>query len=397
MKTIILILISTLTISGLQAQSKKKVNQQLLIELAAVTNTSDSLEEIRGNKEREMKYLSDHLASLNKRIRNQKNTEDKSRSEIIRFHTDLVQMGFNADSIFSLNDLNVLISPIQKENILEMDIPVFQPIDFTLVSALQDLTDVKIKVQNEMLEHKIAEFDKANELNKKVLVNQQSQIDELRAIRTKVEVFVEGYDAFNRQLSGKSNDLKRKYFEVAEKKAEAERVKREKELAAASKSKGKKPKVVEITDDPFDNPFMEERRGYIEKDSQDGFIAVPPPPPPVKEPPVPEILETVEQPAEFPGGQQAMKTYLSANLKYPVAAIEAGIQGKCYIKFVVSETGNISNVIVAKGVPDCPSCDAEAVRVVKSMPKWKPAMNSGKPVNSWYTLPVSFKIVTGKQ
>ncbi len=392
MKTIILILISALTVSGLQAQSKKKLNQQLLTELAAVQNTSDSLEEIRGSKEREMKDLSDHLISLKKRLRNQESAEAKWRSEIIRFHTNLVQMGFNADSMYSLNDLNTLVSPIQKEHIPEPEIMV-QPFEFALVSALPDLTDVKIKVQNEMLQHKIAEFEKANELNNAVLVNQQSQIDELKTIQKEFGIFVEGYETFNVQLSQQLNILKKKYFEVAEKKAEAERVKREKELAAANKSKVKKPKVVEI----MGYPIIEERTPDIQKDSDDHFKAVPPPPPPMKTAPAPEILETVEQPAEFPGGQQAMNAYLSANLKYPAEAIEMGLQGKCYIKFMVSETGNVSNVIVAKGVPDCPSCNAEAVRVVKSMPKWKPAINDGKPVNSWYTLPVSFKIVSVKQ
>lgn len=82
-----------------------------------------------------------------------------------------------------------------------------------------------------------------------------------------------------------------------------------------------------------------------------------------------------------------------ANLKYPQVALDMRLQGKCYVKFAISESGKVSNVLIARGVPDCPECDSEAVRVVKSMPAWSPAVNNGKAVSSWYNLPVAFKIV----
>jgi protein TonB len=87
-----------------------------------------------------------------------------------------------------------------------------------------------------------------------------------------------------------------------------------------------------------------------------------------------------------------MNAFLASNIKYPETAIKLGLQGKCYLKFVVSENGNVSNVNVVKGVTDCPECDKEAIRVVRSMPNWKPAKMNGKAVNSFYTLPVSFKL-----
>lgn len=113
---------------------------------------------------------------------------------------------------------------------------------------------------------------------------------------------------------------------------------------------------------------------------------------PIEKPKEPEIFEVVEEPAEYPGGINEMRKYLAENINYPDIAREMGYQGKCYLRFVVSENGYISNVVVKKGVPDCPECDKEAIRVVKSMKQWKPAKNNGKPVNSYYTLPVSFKL-----
>ena len=110
------------------------------------------------------------------------------------------------------------------------------------------------------------------------------------------------------------------------------------------------------------------------------------------EPSAPEIFTIVEENAEFPGGLAAMMKYIQQNVQYPAMAREAGISGKCFLKFVVNETGDISNVEVLKGVPGCPDCDKEAIRVVKSMPKWKPAKMTGRAVKCYFNLPFSFKI-----
>jgi len=110
------------------------------------------------------------------------------------------------------------------------------------------------------------------------------------------------------------------------------------------------------------------------------------------EPAAPEIFTIVEENAEFPGGLSAMMKYIQQNVQYPAMAREAGISGKCFLKFVVNETGDISNVEVLKGVPGCHDCDKEAIRVVKSMPKWKPAKMTGRAVKCYFNLPFSFKI-----
>lgn len=104
-----------------------------------------------------------------------------------------------------------------------------------------------------------------------------------------------------------------------------------------------------------------------------------------------EIRE-VDEPAQFPGGYDALRAYLGKNIRYPSLPYELGIQGKCYIRFVVSKKGDISDVTIMRGVPDCNECDQEAVRVVKGMPDWKPGKSNGKIVNSYFNLPVNFVI-----
>lgn len=97
-----------------------------------------------------------------------------------------------------------------------------------------------------------------------------------------------------------------------------------------------------------------------------------------------------EQP-EFPGGIIPMIKYIKANTKYPASALEAKKNGKCDVKFLVNVNGTISDVSIIDGIANCPECDEEAIRVVKSMPKWKPGKIAGKAVALYYNVTVNFK------
>ena len=103
-----------------------------------------------------------------------------------------------------------------------------------------------------------------------------------------------------------------------------------------------------------------------------------------------EVFVIVEDMPEFPGGELALRKWISNNVKYPVIAAENGIQGKVYVTFVVDKDGSISNARVARGVD--PSLDQEALRVVNNLPKWKPGKQRGKPVRVSYTVPINFQL-----
>jgi protein TonB len=102
------------------------------------------------------------------------------------------------------------------------------------------------------------------------------------------------------------------------------------------------------------------------------------------------LYDAVEQMPEFPGGMPAMIEYLQNNLKYPKDAIKQQVGGRVMVMFVVETDGSLSNVRVARKVFH--SLDTEAVRVVKSMPKWKPGKEKGRLVRVNYTLPVVFSL-----
>ena len=102
------------------------------------------------------------------------------------------------------------------------------------------------------------------------------------------------------------------------------------------------------------------------------------------------VFDVVEQMPDFPGGPAELMKYLSTNVKYPEEAYSKGIEGRVILTFIVEKDGSISNVKVIKSVSE--EIDAEAIRVIESMPKWKPGTQSGKAVRVKYTIPVTFRL-----
>ena len=110
-----------------------------------------------------------------------------------------------------------------------------------------------------------------------------------------------------------------------------------------------------------------------------------------EEPEEQTIFEVVEQMPEFPnGGMAGLMQYLSKNIKYPTIVQENGTQGRVTVQFVVNRDGSIVDAKVLRGVD--PYLDKEAIRVISSMPKWKPGMQRGKAVRVKYTVPVMFRL-----
>lgn len=103
-----------------------------------------------------------------------------------------------------------------------------------------------------------------------------------------------------------------------------------------------------------------------------------------------EIINFPEVMPEFPGGTDALMSFLTKNIRYPEDAREMGIQGKVICKFVVEPNGEVTNISILRGVH--PSCDQEAIRVLKKMPVWKPGMQYGRKVRVYYNLPIVFRL-----
>ena len=100
------------------------------------------------------------------------------------------------------------------------------------------------------------------------------------------------------------------------------------------------------------------------------------------------IYKSVEQMPMFPGGEIELIKYLSQNIQYPPEAAKNNVQGRVILQFVVDKTGQVGEVKILRSVSE--EIDAEAVRVVKSMPKWTPGKQRGKAVKVSYTVPINF-------
>jgi periplasmic protein TonB len=103
-----------------------------------------------------------------------------------------------------------------------------------------------------------------------------------------------------------------------------------------------------------------------------------------------KIEKVVEQMPEYPGGEKALYEYLSNHIQYPTDALNANKEGKVLVRFVVNEDGSISMVEAAKGFGF--GSEAEGIRVVSGMPKWKPGRNNGRAVKVWFQVPIFFKL-----
>lgn len=103
-----------------------------------------------------------------------------------------------------------------------------------------------------------------------------------------------------------------------------------------------------------------------------------------------KIFQSAETMPEFPGGDADMFRWISRNIRYPEQAAKNNIQGRVTLQFVVEKDGSVGDVKIVRGVD--PELDAEAVRVVKTLPKFKPATMNGEPVRVWYAFPIMFKL-----
>lgn len=138
-----------------------------------------------------------------------------------------------------------------------------------------------------------------------------------------------------------------------------------------------------------DNPNDD---GFNDNNNYEGELDGKPNVEPVIQPVIAEPATIVDIEAEYVGGYKEMSRFFERTLRYPEDAVQGNKGGKVYTRFVVEKSGEVTNVTVIKGIPDCESCNKEAVRVVKKMPNWKPASLNGKVVRSYFTMPINFTL-----
>lgn len=381
---------------AVSAQSKKVLNQQLKSELAHQVAVYDSMQTSLLSKQKQLNTLREEALGDTKFSVKFKNKETEIRTILLRNHRLLKELHFDANTVCNLNE--TLKVPAPKAVVSYDKNSDLQKQKFQLVAmdSIRDLTDMKLKDQNELLKQQVAQYDSVNKLNGAVLTDMQGVIDQITNIREEYAAYFKSYQEFNNDLATKSDLLATKFFEVRTQLMKEEAIEQEKEMVAEKKEmerrRRKNPNQL-----IFIPPVIEGRSAYDEIEepafiTKEERVAVRDPRS-IPEPPNPQpVFERLEEPAEFPGGIAALKKYLSENMNYPKTAEENGIEGKVFLKFKVMDTGKIQDVKVAKGIPDCPECDQEAIRLAENMPLWKPGKLNGKPISMYYSLPITFKL-----
>lgn len=263
--------------------------------------------------------------------------------------------------------------PVHSEFLVPIESALSTVFVFEKVSEKTDLGDLSVKEQNKVLRRKLDEY-------KRYSLSNAIRLGEMKECSARMSVFLPRMDSMLRVYEMLGNELISDSWKLQD---------RLKQEEASFRKKGPKgfqevyfltfPEVFpgfvlpEQLSKPVENTFFEYAYPVVGEHQEA------------------RIFESIEGAAVFPGGREKMDEFLSVNLRYPVSVREGIISGRVYVKFVVSEKGEILAAQVLKGIPACPECGEEAIRLINSMPNWIPAKNEGKTVKSYVGLPVKFE------
>lgn len=303
--------------------------------------------------------------------------------------------GGNADFVLKDPEFLELNAPTTS-----FDISTYENLVNTRISPAKFVLDssvvyAKVKVQNRLLCQEIARCDSLNRIGLKQLDDWKNTSKIVAEMENTLTSYNFAYSTYLLTYNSYVGKLYQERSILIEKKEREAELAEEKRLAKLAKKNPKTKKFVPpviVNDEVAPELTMELPNESVE---HSGWEIVPEPTTfeSINKPEVPEIYEVVDESATFPEGSTALKEFINKNLVYPQRALELGISGRCYVRFVISENGNVSNARVIRGVTDCPECDQIAIDIVRKMPNWIPARIGGKTVNSWYTLPIKFETI----
>jgi len=372
-----------------QAQSKKEVNKQLKRELSLMQQEERALKQQHDSLTVILNRFKNDITEDGRVLRERQVKEQELSESVKNRYGKLKRLDHQAtaDSIITYEQWNEMKTEPYHRQQSAMNKLFKPPFAFAQLNDESDqLNDMKVKEQNVYLYELVQRNRAVIDQNKALILREINTASQLDEISVRIDSIYAQSILFINQLERKNNDLQTCLYKL-------------RQNYVNKGPNGFSDAYADIFADVYfeyfaktDLPPMDEEK-YPENDGlmvEDHYMVLPPEEMHVSRPVDPEIFEVVEEQAEFPGGMSALRTYLKENVMLPEAVQSGNVQGKVYVKFIISENGNVSNVKVVKGVLDCKECDAEAVRVVKAMPNWSPAKNNGKKVNSYFNLPVSF-------
>lgn len=354
---------------NLFGQSAKKLNKQLQADLLVEEQKQDSS---YSNFIRERKVLEQSRKRLEDRMEKVFYYEDwklREKGKIIkRYLKALEELQVSTKDLFPIGFQSVDSFPDYKIFANKYDAPLRRFVTFKFASKedMRITKEQKTAEGNEILEKLIRKYREAAEENVSKFGELKRFTDQLTELEPRMDSLLRVYESRNNEMQEKENLLWKKYREAREN----YRLKGPKGFPVA---------YAEYFWDVHDQQTDGVETNYDPGVSIGEVISGP------------TIHWTVDEQAHYPDGIPALKSYIRNNLDYPLSAKENGIIDRITMRFVVSETGEISDVKVVDGIPDCPDCEEEAIRFVQSMPRWFPARKSGFYVKSYCNLPLWFE------
>ncbi|WP_341903101.1 energy transducer TonB [Fluviicola taffensis] len=282
------------------------------------------------------------------------------------------------------SELPPLISSFKSDEVPVQQVfvePIRNPLNavpiFERVSDKMDMGNLSRKEQNKVLKRKLDEY-------KRYALSNSIRLEEMKDNGDRISAFLPRMDSLGKAYELIANELTSDSWKMQDKLSQ---------LEASFRKKGPNnfPEV-------YFRIFPDVFPGFLSAESQLNLTA---PayntvfedsyPAGIKHS-EPDIYESTEDAAVFFGGKDAMDKFIAKNLRYPESVEQGIVFGKVYVKFIVSETGEISAVEVLKGISGCPECGEEAIRLVESMPNWIPGKQNGTTVKSYVGLPVKFEL-----
>ena len=368
----LLTVVITLTSIMSYGQSKKEMNAAYLNELSKLKTSYDSLVNVYLTAEKQLEQSRKNVRAQLRGLDDQKRVFINESLFLETLKNKLTALEVDWKPMIPMEESRHFVAPsfedVKREQQLYNEVFTYKVVYDTL-----QLEKMKIKTQNPLLGQLIGTYKAAAQINIPVIKNEQTMIRKLDSIGSVLSTAKIEYEKVNKYYEIKGYLLNDKL----------------KELEQNYTSKGPKG-FPEAYAKVFPDAFTPKKNQITNQSIEDNDKIATGPPPPVSSPV--DYTDIVDIPAEYPGGYAALMKYLKDNLVYPERAKELGIEGKCFLKFVVEEDGSISDIKVARGVTDCKECDDEAIRLVKGMPKWIPGKNGTQAVKQWYNLPIKFKL-----
>jgi hypothetical protein len=401
MKAFILLLSLLFSAASIFAQSKKKINEQLNAELAVIHAKYDSVTDLVSAKADQLMIRQGDFAAAQLRNTQRQGTNlMDALSKVEKPYNQLIRLEKDPAKLVNLNDLKAEIARFQKKQLAtELPKEMMEAQDPVLLADAIPVKKRSRKAQNVWLREELIRYSLAIEKNMVKLNQINDYSAAIDRIRPQLDSVYWSYEEVLYNLAvGEAN-----LWDSIHKLREFSLKDWPKNFSPVFERAFGKPERNEIVDwgtgvryayserlelEPtfirYANPIPINEFS-VEKMKEQGQVNRFKPDPSI-------VYSYVDEQAEFPGGRVALMQFIRDNFRIPEITEDIGLAGRIRMSFIVLEDGSIMDVKVEKGIADCPGCDREAIRIIKKMPKWKPAKLKGRIVKSHYNLPIQIHL-----